>query len=624
MKQARRWLLILSLLLASVTPFLAQAGNLGFGRALNDAWFNPETPGQGFFIMASDELQIVFIGWETFPSAQDPLSSLEGAQRWYTLLGNAQGSIANLDIRLTTGGELDGSQATTTEVVGQASLQLMDCNNGRLEYQLTSIAGGQISGVINLRRIVQVDESLCDDLLIPDPLPAEITAASTMAIRDVNLLPMSEGPELIEHQTVVISGGEIVAMGPRDSVVLPDDAVIVDGRGRYLMPGLIDTHTHLGTNVRELLGLSAPLEMTEISAKQQLMLYLANGVTSILNNGDFGEPLARWGRETINGEKVGPTIFSAQYARGGIWTPDGGPDIRTVTNAEQAKVYTRNALQRGYRLMKIYNNTPREAVLAIMEEASRLNMPVIGHFPQTMNAEETISRGLSVVAHAAAYVYSLIPNLDLSQIQPAVSLTLDNNLNISSTLWIEETIAQVWGGNQAGVQNYWARAENRYMDSTTRGLNERSINGRRWNPLGAVPGGYNNTLAFIRQLVLKMHQGGVRLFLGTDSPTVLGVPGFSAHDEMEALHRVGISNTEVLKIATRNGGEYLSTMLDLSTPLGALTVGAQADMVLLSENPLESINNTRTILGVISRGYWRSSVWFDDALEEIAEINNPI
>jgi imidazolonepropionase-like amidohydrolase len=106
--------------------------------------------------------------------------------------------------------------------------------------------------------------------------------------------------------------------------------------------------------------------------------------------------------------------------------------------------------------------------------------------------------------------------------------------------------------------------------------------------------------------------------MGTDSPTVLGVPGFSAVDEVRALADSGIPLREVLKMATWNGGEFISRKLALGVPFGAIITGWRADLLLLGSNPLETPDHLEDIIGVMSAGRWKSSTWFSTRLETIA------
>jgi imidazolonepropionase-like amidohydrolase len=111
----------------------------------------------------------------------------------------------------------------------------------------------------------------------------------------------------------------------------------------------------------------------------------------------------------------------------------------------------------------------------------------------------------------------------------------------------------------------------------------------------------------------------VPLLMGTDSPTVLGVPGFSAVDEVQAMVNSGIPLSDALRIATWNGGQFISERLELEQPFGAIREGWRADLLLLGSNPLIDAANLEDIEGVMGLGRWRSNAWFEDRLEAIAQ-----
>ena len=253
-----------------------------------------------------------------------------------------------------------------------------------------------------------------------------------------------------------------------------------------------------------------------------------------------------------------------------------------------------------------------------------LGMPVLGHFPQTLTAQETLSSGLDMVAHSGAYLWKYFSNnlnTSVNTQNQAVQATLNAGASVTATVGIEEIVARIWCGNTQGINDYWARPETRYMHPTTVNLNNRSITStRRWNPNGCLPGSYNQVTAFIMQFTKLLHEAGVPLLMGTDSPTVLGVPGFSAVDEVQSLVNSGIPLIDALRIATWNGGQFISGGLDLDVPFGSIREGWRADMLMLGSNPLEQSENLEDIVGVMARGRWKSNTWFEIQLEAIADL----
>jgi imidazolonepropionase-like amidohydrolase len=608
--------------LALLLPFQLQtqeSTDLLIGPPLKGAWHSSAMPGQGFIMDVISDPDVIFVGWFTYPRDSEVFSMDPVSHRWYTIQGEYSGSKADTVIYQTTGGSFLGSSPVETSRIGTAAFRFTGCNTAEFDYRFDD--SGE-SGIIAISRVASIDESACDSLIPDPPVPDQIGADLTTVLMNVNVIDMPSG-DIHSGQMVVVRGGVIVRVGDHNPDLIPAGAVVIDGTSRYLLPGMVDTHTHLATNVREFLGLRVSSTQVEESARNQLVLYLTRGVTTILNNGDFGEPLPRWGAEVESGMLTGPTIYAAQYARGDSSTSDGGPDNRAVTSAGQARGFTRDSLAAGYQFMKVYNHTPRDAVLAILDEARGLGMPVLGHLPQTLSTSETLDNGLDMVAHSGAYLWKFFGNdvrASNSRIAQAVQMSLVNGTAVTATLGIEELIDQIWCNDPQGVDAYWSREETRYMHSTTASLNDRSINAKwRWNPDGCSIGGYVGVRNFLRKFTRALHEGGVMVMMGTDSPTVLGVPGFSAIDEVRALVNSGIPLSDAIRIATWNGGDFISTRLELDVPFGAIREGWRADLLLLGSNPLESADHLEDIVGVMARGRWKSRSWFDEQLELIAE-----
>jgi imidazolonepropionase-like amidohydrolase len=584
------------------------------GVALRGAWFDPETPGQGLLLDIETETGFTFGAWFTFDL--DAPSGIQG-QRWFTLQGSSQLPTADLDIIVSRGGVFDRGDPVEHEVVGVSTLRFFNCNQGRLDYQW--VDGPE--GSIDLQRLLAVPESQCDSLVEVQAVPFDIDWSQSIALVGATVLPMT-GADALDNQTIIVADGVIQELGPASAVAIPETARVIDARTRYLIPGITDAHTHLATNAREFAGFSVPLFTINTIAKNQLMLYLANGVTTIINNGDFDEPVPLYADQVRSGELIGPTIYAAKFARGNVdGCSDGNPLSVTVGNPATARQYLRNAQAQGYDFIKLYNCTPRDSVFALLDEGRIIGMPGIGHTPQTVSVPEVLDGGMRMVAHAESYVWTLFGfQHQTSGIPNAVEITRRNDAWVTGTLFIEELIAQIYGGNTPGIEAYWSRPENIYMHGTTVNLNNRSIDAPwRWNPAGSQPGQWDPRRDFVYQLALAFHQGDVRLLLGTDSPTVLGVPGFSALEELRVLVEIGIPVDQALEIATANGGEFINEQLPESEPFGRIAAGQRADLILLDTDPRVQLPNRDLILGVMARGWWYSAAFFDQQLTIIAE-----
>ncbi|MFQ5551693.1 MAG: amidohydrolase family protein, partial [Gemmatimonadales bacterium] len=444
------------------------------------------------------------------------------------------------------------------------------------------------------------------------PVPQQISDAD-VAFTNVSLVPMTfEG--VVASQTVIVRNGVIDEIGPSDSVVVPAGVVEISGEGRFLMPGLTDMHTHVATSVLESGG-SGQAQMRE-AAEGELLAYVAFGVTTILNNGDFGAPLNDYKQDALTGEIVGPTVYTANYARGSTATPDGGPPNRQVLGEADARDFVISSKQEGYDFIKVYDHTPVEAFDALVDEAATQGMAVIGHFPMTMSQEHALRTGMVMVAHGAAYLWT---GLDTpGEIPAAVALTSDTDAFVTSTLAIREKIGRVWGGNDREIDALLAHPANRFAHPTSVRVWRNGLYGPRWDPPGSRRGDLDRGTDLLRSYMQSFHDSGVTLLLGSDSPTVLGVAGYSIHEELEALTRLDLTPFQILQIATVNADVFISRYVQGAAKFGTVEKGNQADLILLSADPLAAVANLGFRVGVMTRGHWYSSQLLRDRMEELA------
>lgn len=450
----------------------------------------------------------------------------------------------------------------------------------------------------------------------PGPDPG---AGSVTAFVDVNVVPM-DAERVVEGRTVLVQGEAIVEIGPASSVQVPADARVVEGTGRWLMPGLADMHTHLGVNWAEFTNQRPPEEGLQEMAEGQMLLYLANGVTTILDMGRFGAPILRWRGEVIEGLYPGPTIYAAHWLRGPTGTPDGGPSRDAPTTPSSARQFVRETVADGYHLLKLYNWPSRDVVLAAMDEAEAQGLGIAGHFPQTLPTREVLGSGMDLVTHAEAYLWALFDNrVDDGRVSDAVAMTRDADAWVSTTLGVTKWEASVWGGNRAGIDAFWALPEVRYMHPTEVGLHREGLEGVRWNPPGAEPGGYDSRYGFVLRYTRAFYDAGVRLVIGTDSPTVLGAAGFSLRRELDIVQReLGLSPYQVLELATRNAGDFVEEHVPETSRFGRVEVGRRADLLLLEANPLESLENVGRRVGIMARGRLYLEDELQAGIEELA------
>ncbi len=590
------------------------AQDLPLGPAFNGGWFDPDQPGQGLLVDSTASGDFFFAGWFTYPAATE---SEQGEHRWWTIEGPYDGADSELTIYLTTGGEFLSDVQAQSSLAGTARVRFPDCQTLVLDYEFDH--GEQ--GTVTMSRLLPVSEDHCNQAIPVDELETTIDATTPVVFRDVHLATMApEAPPVeAEPGSVLVIDGMIQAIGDYASLDVPAGAVILDGRGRFLMPGLVDSHTHLAVNVIEFKWTATPEEL-ELVGTNQLQLYLANGVTTILNLGDFGEPQTTWSRQIADGARIGPNLYVARYARGGSSTCDRGPGVVTVgTTFEDGQAYVDEALQQGFHLIKIYNCTPPAAVDGILDRAEELGVTVAGHLPGQYDTNSLLrNETFSLVAHSRAFLFNGYLSTGSGNVarNQAVTAMLAGETALSSTLWIVETINQVFCNNQEGIDAWFAALPVELMHATEHGLNARSVTGGRFAPAGCNPGGFQSQVSFARNMALRVQQRGGLVLAGSDSPTVLGAAGFSMHDELQAIRRAGFTDQETLATATSNAGRYLAKVLPGEPPLGTLAIGSRGDLLLLDRPPSDALDDFAASIDlVMARGnvYPRAvrQAWYD-------------
>jgi hypothetical protein len=440
-------------------------------------------------------------------------------------------------------------------------------------------------------------------------VPFEILDGTPIAFTSVDVLPMDSETVLVD-QTVVIEDGLIASIAPDSSAVIPSNATIIDGTDKFLFPGLADMHTHLGAEVPIAGGIG----------QNQVQVYLAAGVTTILNQGDFLSPFGRGLMSLrdaiVAGSTAGPTIYTASYARG---QQDTGTNQQIVFTELDGRNHVLGSKAAGYDFIKIYNNTPLAAYQGIVDQARTENMAIMGHFPGPVGSATALADGMAMVSHAEAYFYLHFNFVqDTALILPAINQTLAAGTWVNTTLYIQETIAAIWGGDTAAFNAFLAQPQMQYVHPDEIAVWQSGFQGARWNPSGSQPGALDSRFAFVKNYTRAFHDAGIRLIAGTDSPTVLGAPGFSLHEEFRVISQLGLSNFEILKMATINPGEFIDQTLAPAKSFGLIRTGYRADILLLDSNPMDNLDNLRNAVGVLARGRWYSRASLDARLDSIA------
>ena len=420
-------------------------------------------------------------------------------------------------------------------------------------------------------------------------------ASPSVAFVHVNVVPMDR-ERVLTDQTVLIRGDRIVAIGM--GVEPPDGAAVIDDHGTaWLSPGLADMHTHS-------------------DSARDMALYLANGVTTVLNMGEASNEFLAQVRPAIErGDKPGPHIHAA-------FLVDGSPRYGhfTVTNAREAREIVRLAKTNHYEFIKVYNNLSPAAFRALVDEGRRRGLPVVGHGVTAVGVERQLDAGQLMVAHAEEFLYtdllqprpgSAEPVPDAARIPGAIDAIVRNKAFVTADLNTYATIARQWG-KPAVVERFLRADEVRYLSPDRR---------LAWRHAGYDDrhGSLDDNLAFLRRFIKAMSDAGVALVAGTDAPTIPGlVPGWSLHDDLAALEQAGLSRYQVLATATRTPGLLFQRADATAVQSGTIDIGRRADLVLSEHNPLEDLATLRHPLGVMVDGRWHDATALRRMLDDIA------
>jgi hypothetical protein len=401
---------------------------------------------------------------------------------------------------------------------------------------------------------------------------APCTSGQPLAFTNARLLTM-DSPMIRAGRTVLVEGSRISAIDPD---AIPANACRIDAAGGVLLPGLADVHVH--TDERE------------------LPLFLANGVTLVREMN--GSPPMVALRERINaGEKLGPRLLVASPLL--VGTPLQYRH-RLITSAADATAAAREAKAAGYEYLKIYDGLSREEYDAFVVAGRELGLPLDGHVPAKVGLARVVEVGQSI-QHMDKIAFALGGHPGDTTKLPELQ-----KLFGGKGLWVTPTLSSLRALDMSRTVDYatrMARPEIAYMDAGTIGWWQ-SLSGDR--PSRARSAYYQFQVAVLKEL----RKTNTRFLLGTDAGNPLTVPGFSVHDELEALtHDGGFTPFEALRLATRNVGEFLG-----DTTIGRLAPGARADLVLVSGDPLMDLSILRRPVGVVVRGRWLDRATLDSLL----------
>lgn len=405
--------------------------------------------------------------------------------------------------------------------------------------------------------------------------PREAAVQPPVAIVGVPVVDVAGGA-VAPDQTVILDGSRIAAVAPAASVTIPRGARVLDGRGKWLIPGLWDMHAHTAHPATD------------------FPLYIAHGVTGVRDMGGYVpsrpspvfsvpfDSLRVWRAEVRAGRVLGPRIVAAGVVLDG---PEPFPGALGLANARDARRVVDSLARAGVDFIKVTTGMPGEVYRAVADAARRAGVSLAGHVPAGLSAVEVAELGQRSIEHLMGL--------------PTRCVTQGRCADVFETLarrgtWVVPTLVA------------WRHVLYRDDTAVTRApaLRWASRAARlRWDSTAAAMGAPDSAQAraefsrFLR-LVGEMHAAGLRLLAGTDAAYLYTVPGYAVHQELRWLVAAGLSPAAALRTATLAPAEYLGA----ADSLGTIEPGKLADLVLLEANPLRDIANASRISAVIVGG----------------------
>ena len=445
-----------------------------------------------------------------------------------------------------------------------------------------------------------------------------------LSIYNVSVLS-PDGKEFIPNQTVHIERGIISSIDTLS--MLSENETKIDGEGKFLIPGLIDSHVHL------------------FKSPNDLLLYVANGVTAVRELIGEEDHL-RWRKEIGQG-RIGPDMYIASPRLGSFgliegWWMNWTQGFNNIRDAGEAESMVKNYAQQGYDAVKIYSFLNKEAYEAVNKVAISEGLDVLGHIPFSLELSDVFNSNQSDIAHLEELMNAFRREFGRFDNQEGANKFLtyvdkrskeiipeliNKKIAVTTTLWLTQSfvrqkfeldkvlkeVALVY--ENPGISEWdemipqglgWLPNVNRYK--MPEHLDEL---GKAWQKF------FWSTYARSCEIILKnLSDGGVTIMAGTDANLPPTVPGFSLHDELKAMKEAGMSSSQVLQSATSIPAAWMGSNT------GTISQSKKANLVLLEENPLEDINNTRTINTVILNGRVLDRPMIDRILESVKAANN--
>ena len=434
-------------------------------------------------------------------------------------------------------------------------------------------------------------------------------APAGYAITGVAVVDVEKGL-VRSDQTVIVVGDRVQRIGPRAAVPVRKTLRVIDGRGQFLMPGLVDAHVHYADP--PVFG----------------RMMIANGVLAVRDTGQPNESALALRSALNSGTMLGPEMLVTGLILDGVppFIPQASIGVRSP---DEGRAAVRKQAEAGVDQIKMYSRLEKDVFLAIMDEAKRVGLKPIGHVPESVYVEDAAAAGQRSIEHLHGFgkligrllgepvvlktggigtdidFWPRLAEVNRDTLRTTLHHIAATGVVVCPTVMVFK--AQAGLTEQAMAQRTYPMSD--YVSPVIEGYwkafwdpSQRTLMEKTWPPMAAFVG--------------ELHRAGVTLMVGTDLMMAGVIPGYSVHEEMALWQDAGIPAADVLRSATIVPARFLGR----DSRAGSVAEGKVASLVLVRANPLENIRNARQIEGVFLRGRYYSHADLDQLLKEARDL----
>ena len=451
-------------------------------------------------------------------------------------------------------------------------------------------------------------------------------------ITHINTIDGENG--LQQDMTVVIEQDRIVKVEKSNDRPLDETSTIIDGTGKYLIPGLWDAHVHFA--------------YLEDLAPSMFDLFLIHGITSVRDTGGKMKFVKKWKDLSMENPRDAPRVMIAGPLIDG--TPNvydgstpGRPELSVGSaSVEEIKALVQQLAEEGVDFLKAYEMLSPEQFYALMEMAKEKDLKVTGHIPLSMDAAMVSNAGIHSLEHLRNIEMSCVENAEellgerqqmladgqeeeggilrtkIHQAQRAIAI---QNENEAKTEEILNLLAknQTWQVPTLGLHTLQTRKHVTREDWRETFQLLPDTMSKQWlagsDGIKAMEKTAESILQanWAKNMVKKIHEKGIGIMAGTDCPIAYLTPGYSLHEELALLVESGLNPLEAIESATTMPATYFS----MEDELGLIKEGFLADLVILENNPLDKIENSKSIEAIFKSGKYRSRADLDELIKDL-------